>query len=103
MKRTVQKIDIDAAPVSVDGIFILTPALLRRARMAVGWRVNDLSAASKVPVPTIYAHEKRRQSGRMHRLTNAAIYEALRKAGVAFQRRRWAKGKSNGRQTVSVA
>ena len=87
MKKTAQKINIDAGPVSGDGVVILTPALLRRARTAFGWRVKDLSAASEVPVPTIYAHENRRHSGRMHRLTNAAIYDALRKAGVTFQRR----------------
>ena len=40
---------IDAAPVGVDGVVILTPALLRRARMALGWRGKDQSATSKIP------------------------------------------------------
>jgi hypothetical protein len=81
-------IEISAGVMGDGGVVTLTPSLLRKVRRAVGWRVQDLANASGVPPVTIYAHEARRRSGRMHRLTNAAVLNALRKAGVAFRDRK---------------
>lgn len=74
------------------GAIDLTPALLRRARRALGWRVPDLAAAAGIPAVTIYAHEARRSSGRMQARNNEAVYRALSAAGVVFHVRQGGPG-----------
>jgi hypothetical protein len=89
-----EPVQIDARTMAQDGGVILTPSMLRKARRALNWRVQDLAFVSGVPAVTIYAHEARRSCGRMHRRNNMALFEALSAAGVVFRR------EQSGRSTV---
>ena len=81
------RIEIGMAPIRGGEALIVTPEMMRTARLALGWRVPDLAAASGVSAATIYAHEARQPWGRMHRRNNDLVYRALHGAGVIFQLR----------------